>query len=988
MNPSLNRNPLIVLEGETAVGRHHWCHTDRVGPNSNPAPGIQETAEAPGASDEAGGLPKVIESTLACLILALLVSFPARAVEPTPLSLNRTGPDLKLSWPATQPQPTGSVRRPYFELQRSSDLTRWQPFGERQRATLAAPGDLLSVIDHNSAAAGFFRLLTLEPNTVARLGSGGAEVFGYGAAFDDELKQIGQISPDEFAAKFPNPATYLPKLTWDPTTAQFWGEFNADIDAVNKGKEQGHGGYRSFDTRLNPPELAVFKTNGFVVSERLGSPSFGRTFYDLWHNDLPVFISTDALLQAWHRTYDAMLQEVEETYLFNSVGTLLDGMAAQVATADATAGPGVLHDSLRDADWFLAVARSLLAGTNQPPAASVLGQNARVAATLADIHEEQLKPVDDFMGFCRMVDFSQFKIRGHYTRSERLSRYFQCVMWLGRIDIPVAGGPFERCSGDLRQASPRELGTAIVFWHLLRQSGKFQTWADMEKVITAFVGWTDSLNFGQLNGLLAGAGIRTLADVPDVATLKRLQADLVRGELGVQNIRSDWFSQPLSGPERSGLPQAFTVFGQKFVPDSWAFSQTVFSSILWAENGVTNKVQRRVPGALDVAFATLGNDQVVPELVAQMKGTFADTNRPHALRFRDGKPYQHNLAATRAVMDSQTSESWGGNIYLSWLDTLRQLSSPTTTVNYPEAMRTRSWAMKTLNTQLASWTQLRHDTILYAKQPYSSSLGCVYPTGYVEPRIEFWRQLQTMAGRAADLIEGLNYEGTYSFYTNGPPQFDPDIGELIEVDPVTVVSLASIQNRQVVHLRSFVAIAQRLESLAEKELAQQCFTPEDLRFIDGLMETASSMSIGCASFAAYNGWYPQLFYRAIYWPDDAKFRYSYGCEAFDGLVADVHTDVPCSDCGGDPGSVLHQAVGRVNLLLLAVDSGGERFLCAGPVLSHYEVEVTGPPRRLSDEEWRSIADFQRFPDDAGPRRFEGLAPPPWTRSYLVPRPPE
>jgi len=114
MNPSLNRNPLIILEGETAFGRHHWYHPDRVGPNSNPAPGIQETAEAPGTSDEAGALPKVIESTLACLILALLVSFPARAVEPTPLSLNRIGPDLKLSWPATQPQPTGSVRRPYF----------------------------------------------------------------------------------------------------------------------------------------------------------------------------------------------------------------------------------------------------------------------------------------------------------------------------------------------------------------------------------------------------------------------------------------------------------------------------------------------------------------------------------------------------------------------------------------------------------------------------------------------------------------------------------------------------------------------------------------------------------------------------------------------------------------------------------------------------------------------------------------------------------
>jgi hypothetical protein len=62
---------------------------------------------------------------------------------------------------------------------------------------------------------------------------------------------------------------------------------------------------------------------------------------------------------------------------------------------------------------------------------------------------------------------------------------------------------------------------------------------------------------------------------------------------------------------------------------SWVFSETVFSSILWVENGTTNPVPRRVPGALDMAFATLGNDQVVPELFDQMKGAF-DRDRPHA----------------------------------------------------------------------------------------------------------------------------------------------------------------------------------------------------------------------------------------------------------------------------------------------------------------------------------------------------------------------
>src|SRR5262245_48673878 len=91
------------------------------------------------------------------------------------------------------------------------------------------------------------------------------------------------------------------------------------------------------------------------------------------------FISCDALLQAWHRTYDSMLEEIEETYLFNSTSSMLDAMAAQLAGASTVIANGVLHDSLLDADYFLTVARSLLSGTNSP---SILGQDARAAATL------------------------------------------------------------------------------------------------------------------------------------------------------------------------------------------------------------------------------------------------------------------------------------------------------------------------------------------------------------------------------------------------------------------------------------------------------------------------------------------------------------------------------------------------------------------------------------------------------------------------------
>jgi hypothetical protein len=152
---------------------------------------------------------------------------------------------------------------------------------------------------------------------------------------------------------------------------------------------------------------------------------------------------------------------------------------------------------------------------------------------------------------------------------------------------------------------------------------------------------------------------------------------------------------------------------------------------------------------------------------------------------------------------------------------------------------------------------------------------------------------------------------------------------------------------------------------------------------------------GCGDFPKYSGWYPQLFYRTIYWTYDFEFHTTYGAGALDSLVTDVHTDVPCEVCGGDPGSVLHEAIGGVNLLMLAVDNGTDRFVCAGPVLSHYEFEVIGDPRRISDNEWRGpgawggygiLQGQGNFPADVPASRIEGLVPPEWTRSYLVPAP--
>jgi len=741
------------------------------------------------------------------------------------------------------------------------------------------------------------------------------DVFGYTAAFDDELRKIGQITPQEFAKRYPAKAEYLNKMSWDPTSGKYFDDFSKDPATIKAGR---HGRY---DFRLKPDELARFKENGFVVSERMGAASFGEMYYRIWSRDLPVYVSSDSVLHAWHRTYDSILEELEETYLASSLDEILTGMAAGLPAAKQEYGNALLGDSLSDSDYFIAVARSLLAGKQVD---SQFGQEKRVAQTL-DFCEKMGMEEFPLFGRLRKVDFSQFKVRGHYENSELLKRYFKAMMWCGRTDMRIAGG--EDKYGPL--SSARELGSAVVLHDLLRRAKKMEQWQQFDLMIQTFVGKTDSATFLHLDGILAKAGIKSPADIKEGKDIEAIQEEILAGKIGMQHIKSDLYVTPF-GSRKVELPRSFTVLGQKFVVDSWVTGKTVFGEILWDNF----KVPRPVPSCLDVAFAAFGNDQAVPTLVERM------TNGTH--RYRDKLNYQHNLAAVRNVIDAQDKAVWDENLYMNWLGTIRELSQPTTDAKYPEAMRSQAWAMKSLNTQLASWTQLRHDTILYVKQSYSDLTDCEYPHGYVEPIPHFWGRLEKMAARGAEQLEKTPYPDR-AILRKGPRGQEQKL------------SLKDLQKQQAEFLRNFAKQAAILKGIAAKELEQKELTKDETDFLKNTMQIAGG---GSGRPPQYNGWYPGLFY---------KGREESG--KWDAIVADVHTWPP-SDLG--PGCVLTQGVGNVDLMLVAIDNGKDKMVYAGPVLSHYEFEMPGLTRK-SDSEWRKDIKAGKIP----PR-------PEWTKSYLVP----
>lgn len=213
-------------------------------------------------------------------------------------------------------------------------------------------------------------------------------------------------------------------------------------------------------------------------------------------------------------------------------------------------------------------------------------------------------------------------------------------------------------------------------------------------------------------------------------------------------------------------------------------------------------------------------------------------------------------------------------------------------------------------------------------------------------------------------------------------------------------NLRSALSRPVTFLQSFAGHAGRLEQISLRGLAHLPISTNDLAYLNQMIEVVSVDSY--TGVKQFNGWYPSLFYRmwgagggSVFGGPD-PFDGQFGADMMDGLVADVHTDLPCPDCGGDEGSVLHEAVGYVNLLMIAVQRGDQTFVCAGPVLSHYEFELTGSPQRMTDSQFRGVLgwfDGPQVPPVTAPisptpiRRSDGrLKPqaPPWTRSYLVP----
>lgn len=620
--------------------------------------------------------------------------------------------------------------------------------------------------------------------------------------------------------------------------------------------------------------------NGFVVSEQVSFPSMLYAYASFYAQDLPLYITTDSILDAVYRSYDVILSEIEETSLVADLGELLTDMRAALAESHADAA------ARRELDLYLAVAQSLLHAVLAQPVAGA--DAAQIAAIVEQAQSATGQQKLVLFGNEREVDFTQFAARGHYQHAAKLERYFRAMLWLGRTDfrlietLPEGDAVFRRS----------QLEAAMLLRSLL-DGASLERFQRIDATLTAFVGHSDSMRVTQIDALMSDLGITRIEELGSVPS-QRIAQIIVDGGYGAQSVASQLVKNATQDGRALPLDRAFAFFGQRYTADAHVLSNVV---------GAAGR-KHLLPNPLDAAYAAFGNDAALDHLGPELDD------------------YAGALEAARVLVDAHDEGYWDESLYSTWLKALRALSKHDE--RQPSVTRTAAWDARVLNTQLASWAQLRHSAGLYAKPGYTNSVLCEYPDAYVDPYPELFGALEDLAARGVALADLLD---------------------------------AELAQRLRLYFENLGASAATLRGMAEAELAGQPFTDAQLEFVNRAVHELQV----CPGPSKFDGWYASLDYHVMVHGEVST--------ELDPVVADIHTQ-PTDAAGSDVGRVLHIGVDLPRQIVVTTDTCSGVRAYVG-VVSAYRELVTEDWKRLDDVAWQA-------------RSAEGSLPKAsWQASYSV-----
>jgi len=777
------------------------------------------------------------------------------------------------------------------------------------------------------------KLLLIAGIVLALVGISIGGYFAYNKFFKEIKKEPAEkraVDKKETSVKI---GTSLPKFAqWKEE--EF--EFTASIPSysINSNELDNLTNIEEADGQLSDVQIGALSDPGFFTSpaenklaeERIISARHGGAVdeFVLLYRDIlgdsmanyrrpenAVFISSDFMLHVFHVFLERTFQYIEQKEFHPNMLSLTN-MLFEESLAEYEKADGEAKDSFARLSAFYLIPKVILETSSEPVESQnpMEEQRAQLNDKEVDTAEKILQALESYKNqvpefvytkakaeielinkaesavssplFGEFIprekhDYTQYKPRSHYTKNSVLRSYWKALIWYGRTGFLLK-------SDVLTQ-------DAMVQTMLLKSVQKdgvqaLDLWESVYLPTVFFVGKADDLtpyDFQKLINEVHGIDVK-YADFFDETNFAQFKEKAK--ELEGPGIQSSIIMvMPGAETEEELLEETkgWRFMGQRFIPDSFIFSELTQGDT--APDEETGQMLPAVPTGL-MPMDIFGSSRATNHLDTWINENAPDSNLVLAKK----------INILKNVFDGYEQKDWTQNLYWSWLYTLQPLWKDFGS-GYPGFMQNVEWQDKSLNTSLGSWTELRHDTLLYAKQSYAE-LGAggempekpPVPKGYVEPNIEFLNRVIALLQMTEDGLEKNKV-------------------------------LPEVQKAKA---ESMMEVFKFWREIALKELANEQITEEEfeelrispLRINDALTPPTGSMI-------------------------STK-------EIRSGLIADVHTAMTM-----DEQKILYEATGIPKIIYVAVkDKNGAR-LTRGLVYSYFE--FTRPfGERLSDEDWQGV----------------------------------
>jgi hypothetical protein len=498
---------------------------------------------------------------------------------------------------------------------------------------------------------------------------------------------------------------YTPRVEELPDTIQ-WNFFNPSSKQVISTTSKGMLVRQGFYLEKIKSDASITFDDMIDRYNELFTEGYGDNY-----STIPVFISSDFLLHVYHVVFDRMLQNMEEKKFYFRLAELTKKMAVRTKLEVDQAKNKEVYNAALNNFAFFSLAGHILDST------FVLDPRVTDVVKEETARIESAKDVANSSIINEKQDYTQFKPRGHYTKSPRLARYFKALMLYGRSPFY-----FKTASSSLQSA------LMVKSW---ADPSIQKMWHELSDPMDVLVGKSDDV---------------TPAECYTVA-VKIFGEDFSENNLLSFPKMSQFMDEVKTIPssaivDRSNQKENIQMrfMGQRFIPDSYIFTMLTFPRV------GSDASPRNMPKPAEV-MAIMGS----PFAESLLNSDFSIPK------------YKQTYSELKDQFSNLPDATWNQSVYWSWLNAIRALNEPKDR-RFPYFMRTEAWAKKSLMTALSLWTELRHDTILLSKQS-AAEMGegdeeippkPLQPKSYVEPDIDFFNRLVSLIQQTAKTASDYN----------------------------------------------------------------------------------------------------------------------------------------------------------------------------------------------------------------------------------------